>query len=552
MTRRLVLPLAFIALVLLFFVFNRGAYRGYFDGDDLDNIAWSTPLDVYDVVIPMFNPIVGGGGNYRAAGQLMYVVLGKSVGLSFAPYIAWIHFVHLLTTGLLFVLLRRLGFQQWSALAGTVFFAFDMAVFDIFWKPMYVFDLTCGLFCILTLIAWTYERWFLALACFWLAFKAKELAVMLPFVLAGYEYFIGQRRWKRLELFFGISLLLGAQAAWANTNRNNDYTFRFTPTALWNTLRFYFSKLLWLPALVTPLVVRNPRVWFGLTTFALFLAPLLFLPGRTFGAYLYVPSIGLAVLMASLLQRPEVIAIFFAVWLPLNFISMRHQRVPLIAGQHENQKYAQALAASIRANGISDAYVYQRTPEQMHSWGLIGLLKILAPGAPVYEDETDDAQKALHGRSVSLLRWHPEWDDIRITARTANTPNAPYIKIDAVTPVWQLGDGWYGHEGAFRWIQPRATAELERPPGAKEFELRVLISQRLIDADKQIRTEVLLNGKPLGSHVFTEHGLFTVAWPLPADEPGPAQVEFRVTPTFTGNADGSHPLGIAITGFGFK
>ena len=72
-----------------------------------------------------------------------------------------------------------------------------MALFDAVWKPMYVFDVLCATFCLLSVLMWTRRRWILSLLAFWLAYKAKELAVMLPAVLLCYEMWIGTRRWNR-------------------------------------------------------------------------------------------------------------------------------------------------------------------------------------------------------------------------------------------------------------------------------------------------------------------------------------------------------------------
>ncbi len=48
---------------------------------------------------------------------------------------------------------------------------------------------------------------------------------------------------------------------------------------------------------------------------------MLVLPGRLFGAYLYIPLIGLAIAISAT-TRPVWLALFFAVWIPWNY----HQR----------------------------------------------------------------------------------------------------------------------------------------------------------------------------------------------------------------------------------
>ena len=59
---------------------------------------------------------------------------------------------------------------------------------------MYAFDLFCATFCLLSLLCWIKRRWVLSFLAFWLAYKSKELAVMLPAILACYELWFGKRQ----------------------------------------------------------------------------------------------------------------------------------------------------------------------------------------------------------------------------------------------------------------------------------------------------------------------------------------------------------------------
>jgi hypothetical protein len=551
MKRYLVL-FGFVAFAALFLVANRGAYRGYFDGDDLDNISWGPLLSDGTVAKALFNPVLDENTNFRAAGQIMYVVLGRIAKLKFPAYIAWIHVVHLLTVVAIYFLVRKLGFERMQAAIATLVFGFNMAVFDIYWKPMYVFDLTCGLFCALTLLAWIYGRWLIALLCFWIAFKSKELAVMLPFVLALYEYMLGGKRWKRLVPFFAIALFLIIQAAVANHGRDNDYTFHFTVPAIWTSVNFYAPKLLVLIlAIIIAMVSRDRRAFFGLAAFILLLAPLLFLPGRLFAAYLYVPLIGLAIAIAPL-RSTAAIAALAAIWIPANFIWMRHQRVPLIAGQHESLRYAQTVTDFVAKHGRSEVYIFDRYPPDIHHWGAVALFRILAPDSKIYAVDNPEAARAARQPSVTLVRWYPEYKRAGIIARTPETRDAAYVQMGPDTPVWQLGDGWYSFEGNYRWIAPRATATVNRPPGARTFELNVLVGPQLIEADREIHVKVRANDQLLGTHTYVTHGWQAVSWPLKDNGSGPAQIEILVTPAYQGNSGGDHLLGIAVGGFGFK
>ena len=150
--------------------------------------------------------------NFRPVGAFYYQVLGGYFGLDFPKFIAAIHALHLLNIWLFWLLARRLGLSPLAASAGAFFFGFHAALFDAWWKPMFVFDVLCATFSLLTLLSYAYNRWILSLVSFWLAYKSKELAVMLPAVLGCYELWFGKRQWKRLLPFFAISLLFGLQA----------------------------------------------------------------------------------------------------------------------------------------------------------------------------------------------------------------------------------------------------------------------------------------------------------------------------------------------------
>jgi hypothetical protein len=130
--------------------------------------------------------------------------------------------LHLVNVALLWLILRRLQLPFWASAAALVFFAFHMAVFDIYWRPMYVYDLLCGTFCLLTVLFWLDDRWVLSLLFFWLAYRSKEIAVMLPVALAAYELLLGQRRWLRLAPFFAISIWFGMQGFFLATHLNSS------------------------------------------------------------------------------------------------------------------------------------------------------------------------------------------------------------------------------------------------------------------------------------------------------------------------------------------
>src|SRR5262249_4134588 len=137
----------------------------------------------------------------------------------------------------------------------------------------------------------------LAVVLFWLSLKSKEITIFLPVVLTAYEILLSGRglkaSWRRLLPFFTISAVEGVLAIYANVDRNNAYSLRFTWAALAECARYYSSRIAMIPfagfaILALPFVTRSRRVWFGVVTFVALLGPMLFLPGRLYAAYLYV------------------------------------------------------------------------------------------------------------------------------------------------------------------------------------------------------------------------------------------------------------------------
>ena len=118
-----------------------------------------------------------------------------------------------------------------------------------------------------------------------------------------------------------------------NPNIDNDYTFRFTPAALARTFPFYSAKVFLWPYLylllpLGALVARNRRAWFGLAAMLLFFFPLMFLPGRMFSAYCYVPFIGLAIAFSGIAPTGKGIpaAVFLLAFAPLDAHVLATQR----------------------------------------------------------------------------------------------------------------------------------------------------------------------------------------------------------------------------------
>ena len=402
----------FFLLTAAFLVLNRAAYRGYFQDDEIGSLAWTrwgaTSAYLQGTLTPIY------ANSFRAVGFYYFHVSEHAFGLDFPKYVAVIHAFHLLTVFLLWLVMRRLGAPLVAAGAGCVFFALHAALFEAVWKPMFVFDLLCGTLCLASLLLWARGNWILSLLSFWLAYKAKELAVMLPLVLVCYELWFGSRRWMRLAPFLAVSLSFAVQALLLHPLQGGDYSFHFTAAAFAMTAPFYAGEVFLTPYLgfllpLSALAAKNRRTWFGLAMMGLFFFPLLWLPGRIFSAYCYLPFTGLAIAMAGVAEtvRPAAIAVFFLFWLPLDIHWLNLQRDVTLRQDGDAREWITTLGKFAQTGPPAGGFVYSGLPEGFHTWGMEGAVKyfyrILDVTIPVI-DSPEAGQRLRSGR-VAILNW---------------------------------------------------------------------------------------------------------------------------------------------------
>lgn len=544
---------------ILFLAANRAAYRGFFSGDDLDNIAWTRELPASDFVFGLLTPRYH-LNHFRPTGHATFGLLGKFAGTHFGWYVAVVHLLHLATSAVLLLLLRQLGFATLPAAIGAAFFFFQMATFDALWKPMYLFDLWCALFSLLCLRFWISGRTAWALGMLWLAIKSKEHAVMLVPVLFLYELLLGDRRWKRVALAAAMAAIFVVQAITENREQGQAYRLSFTVPALVQTLSFYSSRVLVWPYLSLLLVpaalwTADRRAWWGLGSAILLIAPMLFLPGRMFPAYLYVPMFGIAVLAAASSARAgwrptAAVAIF---WLALNFQHLREQRRVELAIAADSRSYFEQACDLARSQPGLRNFVYAGYPEGLQSWGVLGALRLAYQRLDVKAVPADarELDALFAAGPVGVLSWNPGNRKMMAEVRHSGQKNSSYIDVAQSLPVWQFGEGWYGLEGGYRWTKTKAVASLHRPPGASSFELRVNVGEVFITRVKRSNVSVLLDGAQAGGADFTRPGWHTVRFPLDPAPESEVSVEFRSSPGFRPEND-PRELGIAIGAFGFR
>jgi hypothetical protein len=561
-------------LVFLFWVANRAAYKGFFHGDDLDNLAWNqyVTLDTYlrGILSPWFDR-----SNFRPTGHFFFFVMRRYADLYYPAYVAVIQLIHVLNAWLLWRLLRCLDIPVQASLAGVIVFLFHAATLAAYWMPMYIFDLLCGTFCILSLLTFIGRRYVWSLVAFWLAYKAKEVAIMLPVGLLGYKLMVDggglrsllrrqralDREWLWLAPYFLISLLFGLQALQRNTGTRDAYTLKVTGESVWQLVQFYGPRLFgspWIFAVVIALAVvtrRDRRFWWASSCAILLALPLLALPNRVFAVYLYVPVIFVAIAMSTVVTwRPAILVPATAlVWCLFTYGEMKQFRNEFLANSAENRLWVRDVHGFLRGSPLSRSFVFDGFPPTLHPWGANGAIHLMKrdPEVRVASVEAPEAAQLLREPRVGVFVWNGATRMVNITSRTPTAADASYVKIDVGMPVWQFGEGWFQRDGSFRWTKPVAYANLYRPVQATKFELQVNAGPQQIKDLGQFRIRVFLDGVAIGESTFDRVGWQIVNWPI---EPGPAKlVEIRLEadPPYRTPID-PRTLGAAIGGFGFR
>lgn len=414
--------LAALAVALLFIGLNHAAYDGYFQDDDLDNLKWAPSRPAQTFITGLLEPKFE-VDNFRPVGHLYFALMGNRFGLDFPPYITPVFAFHLLNALLLYLLMRRLDIGQWSALAAAAFFTLSATAFDAYWKPMYIFDLLCTTFSLTSILLYSYRRWVLSFVAFWLAYKSKELAVMLPLVLVGYEYWFGKRKFLVLIPFLLAALNFGIQGIVFNPNKNNAYSLRFTFDALRHTTPFYAKRFLLFPLsgllLFALVFVRDRRIWFGLAAMTLLMVPLMFLPGRLFEAYAYLPLACAAIVIGAAASRwnPAWAWLALALWMPFNLRQIRHERRATLDADDRNFTYVDTIEKWVEQNPGIDTFVYDGVPPGFHDWGVTGAWNI-AHGQidlPVLYFKWPESKKALAEETVAYGYWNPRNQQLTIS-----------------------------------------------------------------------------------------------------------------------------------------
>jgi hypothetical protein len=208
---KIALCVFFVALAVFFLSANRDAYHSFFSDDDLDHMGNAREASAPFYLRALVLPRLGGEQNFRAAAHAYYWIMVRTADIDIKKYIAGIHAIHVVNVGLVFWLAMLLGAGPAAACGAALLLHvfhgdlrrllehdvhFRAAVHHVHpSQPDYV-------------RARLSDR---HLIFFWLALEVQGNRDRAgPVVLAAYEYWLGERKWKRIRaVLVAISVLMG-------------------------------------------------------------------------------------------------------------------------------------------------------------------------------------------------------------------------------------------------------------------------------------------------------------------------------------------------------
>jgi hypothetical protein len=278
------------------------------------------------------------------------------------------------------------------------------------------------------------------------------------------------------------------------------------------------------------------------------LVPLIPLSNRYASVYWYVPLIGLAIAVAAIAsQVPRwAVAVFFVLWLPLNYAMLRPTRSAILIQAGEVRWYVSGLQDYAHRIPPVKAVVFASTPPHMEPWGIEGANHhVFGMFVDVMWYRDSNVAQAMAKVPMAIVAYYPVKHIVKGMLRTRNELQSE-INFKDLTPDSQFGDGWLRQDVAspVRLASPKAEVTLYRPAGSQEFEIACSVP------DGSSKVTVLEDGQSLGAQVLSNPNGQTLRWKLPDAPAGNKRITILSEPVRHIPED-LKDYGIAIKSFGY-
>ncbi|HNY40602.1 MAG TPA: hypothetical protein PKJ41_09410 [Bryobacteraceae bacterium] len=304
-----------------------GLRSGWFP-DDLMNIygAWTTPVArlARDIVAPSEEA-------YRPVGSLVLKGLFHTFGLDVFPYRVLCFFLLAVNLGLHFLVARAVSRSVTVAGISACLFSAQAFMSDLYLSTATIYDLLAFAFVHAGMLVYlqprargeavSWGRWIALGSCALLAAGSKEVGVVLPVMLLGYEAMFWKGASRRLlgpfllTLMVGVAAVLPRMASSGLMQSNPAYALKFDLPSIAGMMVVY-TRMLLLDNGLRPGVVyavlgaiavlavtwKSAEFRFGVLLFASAAAPLMLIEPRSLYA-LYIAYSGWCLLLAVPLAR---------------------------------------------------------------------------------------------------------------------------------------------------------------------------------------------------------------------------------------------------------
>ncbi len=322
--------------------------KSYFYYDDFNCMFLAQRETFWSMVGHIVNPL---SSYFRPLYMMAYWVHWNLFGLLPSPYHWFKWFLHALNVGLFYLVLKQFTGSRYGPALAALLFSYQIAFREIFFNFACVGELLCAALMWMGLSVYaqrgtTRKGLLWSYAIFFLALKAKEMAVMLPVAWLAYDLIVREElafawasrdrvgywdSWiprlsailRRLAIPFAMTFgylllkvpVMGGLVPFDLASASHPYHVNYSPIALPGSFAWYFNSLFrgqlnpwhWLlfwGLTFTFFVWKRARVelFFLAYVFVAFI-PVIVLVNRRLPYYWYIPSLGIGGLISLAVKQ---------------------------------------------------------------------------------------------------------------------------------------------------------------------------------------------------------------------------------------------------------
>jgi hypothetical protein len=486
-------------------------------------------IDFHTFLWAMFTPLAQ--GTIRPLSErAFFMAFSYFFGLHARAYHEFVFLNQLVDIALLMVVTRKLTKSNLAGFLAPVLWLCNVAmVTPLGWTSAYN-EVQCAMFLLLSFYLFLrytetgrrgfyWAQW----ATFLLGFGANEINVVFPAIAALYAILFARRYWRSTLPMFAVSAAYTVVHQLVRGGTSDFYyDMDFHIPSLAKTLWQYWRILLafrdfvaardWRPWLATVALLALTVTLIGFITwqarqrrflplfmlgwFLITLAPLLPLHNHVTDYYLFIPTVGVAMLaaygIALAWKQPatRVLAAALALLYATPSAMLVHRNTGILFNRGERSRtliqsvaYAKHIhpGKTILLENVDDELFWSAvygSPFRIFGWSDVFMtpdcIPLIRPDPHFgsIDPYILPASAVAHAlRDGSAVVYAVEDRRLRNITRTYTAvirsqpepPLASYIDVGASYFQSQLGEGWYGIEGGFRWSQKRAVVYLAGP-----------------------------------------------------------------------------------------